>query len=1542
MACTYKYDDKEYTYEQLLDTLMSNPTMINDLLFSRDNIQDKVFSRLIELKEQNMNKRANGKFTSQFSNQTTSNENIDNTGSAELNVPKGHYSLQSFIDSVYNDINGNPIMPILKVANFLQTKIEQLKKSMDETQAHIQAKLLTDNWNRICADARDFHKIIMKLNPSGSFQDVKNAVMDTSFEKFAEKLNPNSDDSVYSKINKQVRLTNGKVSRELGVETGCKILKNVDLSADLLGLEGKIHAHIDYIAIKPDGSLEIFLIKSSHESSNFWDRAKKEKYHHEIALLYRILQFNKLNTQNIRFNIIPAIFQYDNAYKNITDIIVEPAICYSHRKGAFILQEALNQASRYIESNISDIKISTDTINEVNKQLQAFIPEGNIKAQGVTSTIIDYIDSNWSMWIQVPQPDEGYDLNINGKIHHVSGNEVGSQNENVINLIKELRNELTLSEFTSASNLISKLKNSRNTGILKLGDSHLDEFFSKYFEHTEEMVDDKPNYKYTWKIIENDDISDCNIIMFQNNFTGQIDIISLSELSLSTKYKLNGYDNILGFHVSDMNGKDSNGHELLRATYGNIDMMRVMFLLNAIVPSLEDIKLGNISVIGGLGKKVRSQSYPVQMIIPNFIKAIQEINKVESFNINNNLINTDFISPTDLLIQDYVSIMQKNPNFEISDLGTLKDILVGRDEGTYTNIEGEVITSLAAAENTEVKILRLEELIDKLQTIITQHNYSISVESLANYDKIHNAEIKLCMKLLSEAVITLDRLYGNIRIVDDDLRSVDRTLSRPQNISNNQVRLVGKLLQDAIHTTASRMDPEISQFIQDCLEYYEQKRYGKFENFAIGSQARLFQDLYQDLDNELLFKNPYDVNSVMDPIDREFLKKVLKYINKFRFKGQNFNNKSDEEMQQFIMNHVQYLFVPLEKASTATRRLNIWKNPTQYAQDLNRRILNYCHDTKKYFQEMVEGVLTQEEIQQRDSDMEDMQAYNKFKVSEIKSGRERLLKHGKEYFETNVETLVVDYIHRYIQEEEMNRMLLKTKGILLYLKLKGQDEGDPEKFKNIVKYIDDYVSVSIYGKSVMEEDLQKWEARIRPLRKAVTKAYIAINPVGGVRDTIGGALSNIVRSLTKYMTDVNVSDVLWAYKYVLTEGSLSTMDIDILDKFNSKYLISNINIEQQQEGYKTGREGILNDNWQYSMLKRPDFLNRMVLFIAKLKHDGSIGAYYVEDGKLKYNYENDQRFNLLVSNDTSDIDAYNKQKSLYLSSIIAYNKENPNAQIPVKLTSRLPEGYTLNQIEEIKNLGNTIYGAYSNSEKSGYERMFVGHQLGAFSTWMNGIFDVYFGKRRESSYETEQVQATDDNGNLLWIDENTGNITTKITGTPYLTDIPIIVQGVFNTLIDTGKLLFFRPNKWQAFKEEILNNKVNKRNLMRGLSDLLVWLILSQLFKQVVDPAYKEHKKNADGTDIVSNAILEIMYKGSGSCFDEFRGPFPVIDYVTNNTKPAAFQWSQKFVNDTYKMMFGDKTFGEYVIGMQALPRSMQDTYKMYVRDTQMGESSEE
>ena len=389
------------------------------------------------------------------------------------------------------------------------------------------------------------------------------------------------------------------------------------------------------------------------------------------------------------------------------------------------------------------------------------------------------------------------------------------------------------------------------------------------------------------------------------------------------------------------------------------------------------------------------------------------------------------------------------------------------------------------------------------------------------------------------------------------------------------------------------------------------------------------------------------------------------------------------------------------------------------------------------------------------------------------------------------------------------------------------------------------------------------------------------------------------------------------------------------DRFNSKYLISNINVEQQQEGYKTNTEGFTTGNWKYWTLRKPDFLNRMVLFMARLKHDGSHEAYYIEDGQLKYNWKKDKRFNLLATQNTSDMDAYNKQKSLYLSQIIAYNKENPSAHLPVALTTDLPEGYTLNQIEEIKHLGNTIYGASSTSEKAKYEHMFLGQQLAIFSTWMNGIWDVYFGQRRESSYETEKVQAVDDNGNLLYIDEN-GNITTTPTDTLYLIDVPLLVQGVFKTFADLGGAMLFRDDKIQALKE-FWANKVQRRNMKRALSDLLIILFWKHVLKIFFDALYEEHKKTSDGDNLAYNVMVEWLYKGHDASMEEFKGPYPIIDYVANNTKAASFQWGQKFLMDTNDFVFGDNSFGDYVIGMQAFPRSMQDSYRMYQSDQKKG-----
>lgn len=1521
-----------HSYDELIKILKKSPQLAYDILYSKDyNRQTRVVDKLSELKE--AGKR---KFKKEFSDRV----DVLN-GCAEVNA--SGYTTQSFIDSgLYIDQLGKQIMPVLQVEDYIDrmaSLYEQKGLSKDEIEKHI--SILRNSWKRIAEDGRDLHKIILKQGKETSYSQTEDNTKGTSFEHLSDAIH----DQVYDDIFRQVYLGNGKESKEFGDDSSPVIMKNLNLSAKLIGRDDTITGHIDYIVVKPNGSVEVFNIKSSHESPAFWDQAKKEKYRNEFALLSRILQYNGINTNDIRFNIIPVTLEYDDQFQNIKDIVVNRAECYSHNRGAFVMQESMKLAQRFITSNAETITINDSSIDKVNQQLKAVFPKKDIKADGITSTIEEFIDKNWTYWTQGEQPDTGWNLTIDGVVYNVKSSELKSKNKEVVDIIKQNQDKLLNVDNgkLSARGIVNQIGEFRRFGFPKFDNDYLDQLFSPYFEHSVVKVNGKDKYNYLWEVVKNDTLDNCNIIMFKNTLTGQVNLVTLSGLNLDQIHSFEGRTNILGFHLNDLQGTDNQGRELMKATYGNIETMRTMFLLNEIIPQLgSDIKLGDLTVVGGLGGRIQSQQYPIQLIVSNFVKAQEVLNQKDpGLKISNNFATVEHISPVQLLINEFWDILHESPNLGKTDFNSLKELISGSDiDGLQHMLNGTTIDSLASAETTEVQIQRLEELILKLNKILVNQHISLSPDSIIKYatkkNVLTNPErdklVTGCCRLLLNASIALDRLSGIIRIQESDLSEIDRLFSRPQNISNTQVRIISKLLQDAIHNISSKLEPQISDFNLACLEYYEAKGYGKTRNALIGDQARVFQHLYQEKEGELFFKNPYDSTSDLDDDDRKFLKKALFEINRLRFKENNFSYKSenDKGIQSFIKNNPQYLWVPLERASSSTR----WSSPSKYFQDFERRVKGYCKNPTMFFKEMYEGILTDQEESQINSDIENMQAYNRFRASENMKGRQRLLtRYGKNYFETNLQNLVIDYSYKSLQEEEMNRMLTRAKGILLQLKLTGIREDNPEKFVKTIKHIDDYIKTAVFNKSIMEESSKEIIARLQPLRKAISTAYIAASPVAAIRDIFGGFLSNVVRTTTKYRTDVDAKDVLWAYKFVLGQGVHSAMSIDLLDKLNSKYLISNINIEQQQEGYKTNRGGITNiGNWAYATLRKPDFLNRMVLFMSKLKHDGSYKAYSIVDGKLIYNWRMDERFNLLASNDKSNIEAYNKQKALYLSQIIKFNEENPNANLSVSLDTNLPDGYTQNQIDEIKNLGDTIYGSYNRSTKAMYENLAIGSQFGVFSTWMNGIYDVYLGNRRESSYETQKIQREDENGNKLWIDDN-GNITTENTGVPCLTDIPLVVQGVLRTLQDTFAELY-HGRGWEGLKQNIINNPMQMRNWKRLLSDALIGCLLYWLFEGIIDPAYKEHKKSGDGQNVLTNAVIELLYKGSASSFEEFKGPFPIFDYVMNNTSPASVKWGAKVYNDIGGFLFGDTTFGELVTKSQALPRSLQDTYKMYQRDT--------
>lgn len=110
---------------------------------------------------------------------------------------------------------------------------------------------------------------------------------------------------------------------------------------------------------------------------------------------------------------------------------------------------------------------------------------------------------------------------------------------------------------------------------------------------------------------------------------------------------------------------------------------------------------------------------------------------------------------------------------------------------------------------------------------------------------------------------------------------------------------------------------------------------------------------------------------------------------------------------------------------------------------------------------------------------------------------------------------------------------------------------------------------------------------------------------------------------------------------------------------------------------------------------------------------------------------------------------YNEQKSLYLSLLRSFNLENGTQLVE---GDPLPDAYTLQQIESFKTFADNIYGSYNKSTRAKYENTAIGRNFAVFSTWMNGIVDVYTKGRQISHSESKWEQEKNTNGELLYFD----------------------------------------------------------------------------------------------------------------------------------------------------------------------------------------------
>lgn len=1520
MECTYfiKGNDTAYTYKELIELFQRQDiTDISDIVFSKSDAeitQDIIFQRLSELRREGFVKG-----------------NMSYADGEPVISDNDSISTQELIDTPSFVFNGKALITKMSDQGYIDSVVSTLvAEGKSEEEAKYIANQEVEHWKTIGEDSAQLHTLISNFDFRKGKSDFQQLLNGTKFERVAG--------SLYDSLNAFRKNSLGAIkSKSRGAAS--QIVYNLNLKTELEGLDKTLFGHIDMVVIDGDGDLHLFNYKVTTTSIQP-KSVKLEKYKYQIALLKQILASHGLKVRNATLNIVPIKVGYNEDYSEINSVIANKnPMELTVNNGRYVFTKYDTVAKHFIKSTVRANQVTSQDLDEASKQLQLIFPERDIASNGIRMTTQEWIKKNRAAILDSNDPEYAYEVEFGeGDTVKIKSHTKPEYNQEILEEIQKRQELLDTNSDVPINRLVKAIRGGFKSGgfsflqdraYSKTG-AYLNTIFNKYFPQSKDTPSD-------WEFVDNDVLNGAGIMLFRNKTTDQLDVVAFSPYDLGIFVQFKGGGSVLGSYLANTGSGSLINY---RSTYGNIEAVKAMVLLNQVLPKLEgDFTLGKLHVLSLQGT---GQGVPFSMEALNkecFSAVLRGINKLPETSVKNNFTNYKFVDRFGTLLQEYDAV--------------IKDTKAAESE------KQELIeTGFGALATADTIWARLNAL---RQIELAMREGFPGLTSGSVKTAIRNTDRKVA--LLYQRVIDAITYYsvGEISSVEKKISSMDKNAFVSSRVSNRNFRLIIDLYTKTINTIAEQAESKWIPIRDILYKFYDDIGYSRLQNSVIGNQAQQFNDLYRkDANGNRLLRllNPYNSNDMAQiqthrGIKQQFLKKILFEFAKIRYPMNgikfDFTSESDPALQSFIEQHRDtYFNIPLEKASISTRRQNYsLRQKLSYAKD---KAMELLRNPKQGIEEFVNKVASPEEQSLRDAGIEAMQLYNKFSIGEGSGRNNYIAEHGAEYFETNLETLIADFIERDIETKEYNKALVVIKGVLFQLDLLGENPNQAAIVEQTREMIENFVKLNIFNTSIMDETSQKIFGAIAPLRSLVSNTLIAGNVISALRDTFEGVWQNTLRSINHYQTDIDKASLAKAYATVVKNSFSDGRSINIVNQLCQIYRLSNIDVSRISEGLKSER-GVMNfKNWMYATLRRPDFLNRMTLFVAKCYKDGVYDAFDIKDGKLVYDWKKDERFKIYASGNKAD-PKYAEQMGAYYNAVRAYNLDHPEATI--RFNEDLPMPYSFQEVEAMKNVANSIYGSYDRSTRAAYEHMALGTFFGMFSTWMNGIYTNYMmkpGQYQNGEFKLEQatdeasnlkffddlgqtiIQITDDDGNIKYFYESTGQEATenltKIQ--PVMDKVPIVIQGIWYTLTDSLKALT-KGN----FQEDIWLDPVQRKNLDKFFTDLLAGLLFSIIYGLALNPAYKDFKKGMKDRDVITNAVVELLYKSSSRSYDGFRGVYNVIEYLGENTNPPVYSQNIKLLKEIGSVLIGNRSFSDALNGNVAVFKTFQDTQRAYNKSQQ-------
>lgn len=759
-------------------------------------------------------------------------------------------------------------------------------------------------------------------------------------------------------------------------------------------------------------------------------------------------------------------------------------------------------------------------------------------------------------------------------------------------------------------------------------------------------------------------------------------------------------------------------------------------------------------------------------------------------------------------------------------------------------------------------------------------------------------------------------------------------------------------LQRQMNKLKSDMFPETESIWKHVEALTNDRDFNWVKERSFGAKASIYQRLIKFENGDLLFKNPDDPKESGDltTAEKEFLRFTLKTINNIRKESSTSYN---------------YYKVPLHKA----KGYNM--TPGQLCGKVKDKI-NRIKDID--IKEGMKNAFVMDDnsieyIDDEGTSNDIFKVTNKYDSVENCTDEERrmiIAKYGQNYWDVDIESLLLSYVFEHKKSECMSKMMAIAEAATVSTIIDEiYTNCDMDKKK---KFLEEHIEANINRKNIQEPTSQKLSKIVNPAIKLVSSLSLGYNVTQLTYQTFQGVMLNTVALAKKNSVSCNfgAEDIAYASRLVYGTALGTNANKNVVELLNTKLGLNAISTTDYGNDVTSNRNGIMNVTGKLArkFASRPDFYNRMTLFIAQLHKEGIMDAFSVKDGRLEYDFKKDKRFSHLINGNQSSPE-WKKEYALYRALAIDFmandtNYENGNEFVFEEgKINPLPFPLTEKNITSLKDIGDAIYGYYDDSNKALLSHYFVGNLLFHFRTYWTAKKNQYLapgGVKLRGQYQTKKTiviengkeiektvyykKATDENGNFIddiseeWTtDPNEAYAEVVEWVGEYQEGIIATVQELYNHIVKDGDPLYLMKQAKKYKNGELTEQekqvfRQQRANIIQLFSDLGMYgsgLLLVGCLKDFL----KELMKDSDPSDVCDAITLDAMVllvNTTRNAFTDFNGFKSILDPVVNDINPIGISMIHSHLRNAARAIMGDETLIDYLENESSATRNMKYT----------------